>query len=519
MSDNAPVPMPTRSRMQILDAVRGGTGGGFDVDAWHVMDQRDNALISDEIMNGSGSNKFIYTFPIAGSSVPVTGISVIGARHLAAHYGGIKHRLIASIQKIGSLFTFTSYPQPQMPMSVQCSVVHELEAEDDFYGAIIEISDIKTGNTIQVEKRESRYERKRDGSKFERPHYSIIAQSKAYRNGVLSIISQDVQMEFKLAMLKLGREDIITTSVMQEKRNGILRFAASKALHVDRQRIEALTMSQISGLSDAVRVDLDSFKRAAESLAVIGQAQSFAEVPRVAQEVREQPKSVAQPIVVARSPDAPKTETKPAQVPAKPVFEANLIDAMGELSEDVYSDAGLFAEALVELIDRKEGDPETLIENNQTAIRACMAFPNAAGLLKNEIDYLQIKGGSASMTQPGAAEQVSKPPVIEAEKAPEDTSSVKLIDLPGGNGRGIDVWLRSVSQALPILTAATMPEWIGLHRPIWAKLPEPRKLEAERMVSARCKAIGLNWAGTQQPVQNEPGPMQQNGDPGAQPSE
>src|ERR1700748_2794345 len=136
--------------LQTLDMVRSVTGGGsFAPDVWHVMDERDNALIAEEILHGAGSSKFVYSFEIVRGKPPVAGTSVVGARHLAAHYGGLKHRMVASAQKTGSLFTFTSYPAPGMPMTVSCSVIHELEDEDDFYSAVCEMSDVKNGNSIQ----------------------------------------------------------------------------------------------------------------------------------------------------------------------------------------------------------------------------------------------------------------------------------------------------------------------------------------------------------------------------------
>ena len=54
-------------RAETLDAVRKMTGG-FDVDAWHVMEERDNALIADEILHGPGSSTFVYNFEIKGSA-------------------------------------------------------------------------------------------------------------------------------------------------------------------------------------------------------------------------------------------------------------------------------------------------------------------------------------------------------------------------------------------------------------------------------------------------------------------
>src|SRR4029077_18821049 len=118
---------------QTLEAVR-NVAGGFDIDAFHVMEERDNALIADEILHGAGSDKFVYSFEVAGKIV--TGISVIGARHLASHYRGLKHRLVASMQKTAALFFFQSFPAENMPMAVSASVVPELSSEADFYAAV-----------------------------------------------------------------------------------------------------------------------------------------------------------------------------------------------------------------------------------------------------------------------------------------------------------------------------------------------------------------------------------------------
>jgi hypothetical protein len=249
---------------ETLEAVRSVTGS-FDVDAWHVMDERDNQLIADEILHGAGSELFVYNFEIKGTQV--SGISVIGARHLANHYRGLKHRLVASMQKTGELFQFTSYPSADAPMNVACSVVNELSSEPDFYAAVVEVTDIKTGNSIQVERREARLEQRRDGSQYERPNFATIAQSKAYRNAVLALIPQDVQIRWKAEMLKLRKGETITASVLEQKRSGVLRFAAQKALALDRRRIEQLTLDQIAGLGDAARDgNLPAFAQAAQAL-------------------------------------------------------------------------------------------------------------------------------------------------------------------------------------------------------------------------------------------------------------
>ena len=258
----------------LLDQVISNTAAsGFDPEAWHVINDRDNALIADEVLNGSGSSKFVYQFNLAGTNV--TGISVVGARHLASSYGGIKHRMIASTLKRGSLFTFTSYPSDGSPMRVSAQVIPELADEDDFYSALVEITDVKKGNAVQVEHSETRQEKRRDGSRYDRPHYQKIAQAKAYRNGVLSVIPQDVQLEWKEQMLRLGKSDVVTKSVIAEKRAGVLQFAAAKGIPVDRHAIESLTMDQIAGLSEAARTkDAAQFTNAAAALGIVQGAQA-----------------------------------------------------------------------------------------------------------------------------------------------------------------------------------------------------------------------------------------------------
>lgn len=252
---------------ETLEAVRSVTGGGFDPEAWHVMNERDDALIADEVLNGAGSSKFVYQFDMPGGSV--RGISVVGARHLANAYGGLKHRLVSSTEKRGALFTFTSYPQAGMPMQVMCSVIPELEPEPDFYATVVEVTDIKTGNTIQVEARENRQERRRDGTMFDRPHFQKIAQAKGYRNAILALLPQDVQIEWSLKMLELKKGDVITRSVIDEKRAGILAFAAQKGIPLQRQAVDQLSMDQIAGLADAAREGLPAFGRSLSALGLM----------------------------------------------------------------------------------------------------------------------------------------------------------------------------------------------------------------------------------------------------------
>jgi hypothetical protein len=258
-----------------LEAVR-SMAGGFDLDAFHVMDRRDDELVAEELLHGALSASFVYNFEISGKQI--TGISVVGARHLAAHYRGLRHRLVASTQKTGELFTFTSFPAENMPMSVSCAVVPELAQEPDFYSVVVDLADIKAGNTLQIERREDRYEYRRDGTPYERPNYQAIAQSKAFRNAVLSIVPQDVLLLWREQMLRLKKGETIAVGVLQQKRANVLQFAARHAIALDRRRIESLTLDQIAGLGDAARDGaLPAFVRAAQALGLeVGHAEAGA---------------------------------------------------------------------------------------------------------------------------------------------------------------------------------------------------------------------------------------------------
>ena len=242
--------------------------GGFDAEAYFVMDKRDNQLIADEIMHGAGSPVFVYNFKIKGKEI--TGISAIGARHLASHYGRLKHRIVSSIQKTGALHTVISYPSDTMPMAVNVAQILDLRDEPDYYAVLIEVTDLHTGNVIQVEQRESRLEYRDDGSSWDKPHFVKVAQSKAYRNAVLGLMPQDFVLKWKLEMLKLQKGELITESVIDQKRKGILSYTAKEGIPLLRSAINELTMDQIAGLSDAAKEkDRGKFTEALEALSLI----------------------------------------------------------------------------------------------------------------------------------------------------------------------------------------------------------------------------------------------------------
>ena len=290
--------------------MQNAAGSGFDADAWHVLDKRDDSLIEQEILSGAGSSKFVYQFSLQGTNV--AGVSVVGARHLAYHYGGLRHRMIASTEKRGALFTFITYPADGGGMRVETSYLHDLADETDFYSCLIELEDVKKGNRIQVEKRETRTERRKDGSVFERPHFQVIAQSKAYRNAVLALVPQDVQLQWKELQLKLGKAEIVTASVADEKRGNVLRYAAGKGLAVNRVALEALTLDQVAGLGDAAREGDAAFRRSALALNILT-------VHDAVEVAGEPPAPPAEPKArQARQPRQAAPEPAPAPPPPPP---------------------------------------------------------------------------------------------------------------------------------------------------------------------------------------------------------
>jgi hypothetical protein len=328
MSEYASQPSPARpvavgahpaatGQSRLLEQVIASTAAtGFDAEAFHALEKRDESLIEQEILSGAGSSKFVYQFTIKGTEV--SGISVVGARHLAYAYGGIRHRMIASAEKRGALFVYTTYPHDGGSMRVDTSYVHDLADEGDYYMCIVEMTDMKKGNSIQIEKREFRTETTRDGRTYERPHFQGIAQAKAFRNGVLSLVPQDVQLKWKQEQMRLGKNEVVTASVADEKRGGVLRYAASKGLAVNRQALEALTLDQIAGLGEAARADgVAAFQRAALALGVMTAAEPAAppsEAPAAsAPPVDPKSRQPRQPRQAAPEPPPPAREPPPPE--------------------------------------------------------------------------------------------------------------------------------------------------------------------------------------------------------------
>jgi hypothetical protein len=273
----------------------------FNPDAWHAMQQRDDQLIRDSILHGYAGKEYVYKFKISGQEV--TGVSVVGARELASHYGGIKHRIVASVDKTGSLFVFKSFE----PLNVQANIIPQLADEDDFYEVVIEITDIKTGNSAQVRKKETKNERRQNGSKYSRPHYDVIAESKAYRNGVLSIIPQSVIKEFESRALRAGNSGDEKT--IDQLREGAVVFGAKNGVSIDRQALSSLTYAEIYGLGAAAAVGIKEFRESAEALGIVRSAPATTAEGMTPKLEEKQPVTVPQS--TSRRQVAPEFDLRP----------------------------------------------------------------------------------------------------------------------------------------------------------------------------------------------------------------
>lgn len=228
----------------------------------HAMEARDDQLVEDSILHGAADAVFVYSFQIQGKTIE--GVSVIGARELASEYGGIRSRIVSTFEKTGSVFVLKSFD----PVHLQVQRVAELESEPDYYEVTLQVEDIKSGNSISIRKKEFKKEKRRDGTFYDRPHYDTIAESKAYRNGVIGIIPQRVVKEFKKRSLDAGR-GVVEKRSKDDLIAGFLRFAANQSLRVDRNALNDLTYNQIMGLAESAKEDIARFKAAANSLGVL----------------------------------------------------------------------------------------------------------------------------------------------------------------------------------------------------------------------------------------------------------
>jgi hypothetical protein len=433
----------TRSVDGLLSQVIDRTvSSGFDPDFFAAMNERDDELIRQEVLNGAGSSKYVYSFKLAGSQV--TGISVIGARELAAKYGGIKHRLVSSVFKDGTLMVVEQYD----PMDVRVTNNEALASIPDYYKVVIEMVDLKNQNTVMVEKREAVREKRSAGTRqqdpslseyYDRPHYDTIARSKAYRDAVLSLIPQNVIIEWKEEMLKLNKGDVLTANVLEEKRSAVVRFATAKAIPVDRQAVAALTMEQIAGLSDAAREgNLAQFNAAAHALGILlaveGPASGTTAPAKQQQKPATQEKAAGQgkpaqpaaqqekPVEGASTGQASGSQEQPGAAWDSQGFEYEALDEVGEPinagSQDdpdailIFTTPLLFAQWLEDYMARSS-NPRGVWENNTVAREAALTDDKARAVLETIVLPPETSGEQQGATEQQQESHEQNPPQQE----------------------------------------------------------------------------------------------------------
>ena len=495
---NALTPMPTRAgTRQLVEAPP-----AFDPDAWHVMNQRDNQLIADELMYGSVTRKYVYEFNIAGT--PVTGISVIGARQLAYTYGGLKHSIISTTLKQGRRFVFTTLPRPGVPQSIAVQLLDELAEEPDFYTCLVELADVKTGNTFQDEATELRFEQKRDGSWFERPHYQKIAQAKAFRNGILHLLPQDVQLAWKARCLELSDKTAITEDVMNEKRSGVLSFAARHAIPVSRQALAAIGFDQIAGLSDAARSGLEPFRASLSALGLVVAGDPVAQLrPREAVDASNLPAGGRKPapttpsrtqfVDAGQKPsnEAGKTDTATA-APGGPSGGSDTAAAAGQPAGSSTPPTPAQPGALLLLGPKGEnvGEFPDAISWSHAFVKAMEdAFPV-------DRDALQFANEATLLDASNANMQAF---AILKDYLPEPQTQVIQLKRSARGQALVGEYQNDVRAALALLGADEIAGWIEANAPTYATLPAARRIEVERAVAERCRALGVT-----PPAQRDP---------------
>jgi hypothetical protein len=319
------------------------------LDVFHAMDERDNALIRDEVTHGATNKAFVYEFELGGKKV--TGVSVIGARELAAQYKGIRSRIVATVEKRGALFIFRTFT----PLTIDTRVLHELEGDDDFYECVMEVSDIKTGNSIEVRKKETRTERKRNGDTFDRPHFDVIAESKAFRNGVLSLLPQSVVMDFKKRALAAGNST--SEQTIDQLRDRAAAHAVKHSMALDRKVLGELSFAELQGLGAAAGQGIDVFKRSAAALGLVADASPGA----VTSPASSQPAAKRGKGSVA----APSGDGTTSALPTKKTY-AQYVD-MVQKASDADSAAVFLDQARADLDEQLSGELAQVYRNKWEA--------------------------------------------------------------------------------------------------------------------------------------------------------
>lgn len=258
----------------INEAGEVAVAGDFDKERHYVLAERDRKAITEAIIYGAVDTDWVYRLPGRSGA---EGISVVGARQLAALYKGLRHRILFSVEKRGPLWTITNYPTDRREGSVLFQIQPPgTEDVPDFYKVLVEVEDIKTGNSLQDEKTELRVNFDREGKPYDNAHYATIAQAKAARNAVEHILPQDFVRRFVDNALGLKDEAggkpesrAFAMSAIEEAHRKIAAYAVSYSIAIDTMKLDKLDMATVEGLRMAAGTGIDQFRDALGTLGLV----------------------------------------------------------------------------------------------------------------------------------------------------------------------------------------------------------------------------------------------------------
>ena len=234
-----------------------------------------------------------------------------------------------------------------------------------------------------------------------------------------------------------------------------IEMAAAVALDELQDRRSAKFSDVIEGSADVLNggleaIEDDSYQGNAAGTDFTGYSQ---------QDDRAQP--------VQRNAPAPQA-TKAAATPVRPAFQHYLVDAEGEVVDDVITDPGIYVERLTGLFDAND-NKAMVIENNLEAIEAVMAAQPGEG------DLLETLRDRAA------------PPV------PVDDGPTAAIVMKA-NGRGADLgdWIKRAKNVIGTLDADQLAAWVANNEPVYGPFPASKRLEVGKALSERSTALGVS---------------------------
>ena len=155
---------------------------------------------------------------------------------------------------------------------------------------------------------------------------------------------------------------------------------------------------------------------------------------------------------------------KAATAPARPAFQHYIVDAEGEVVDDMITDPGIYAERLIRLFDPSDRK-SMVLENNLEAIQAVMAaMPGEAILLQMLLD----------------------------RAVPVDNGPTAAIEMKT-NGRGADLgdWIKRAKNVIGTLDADELARWAANNEPVYGPFPASKRLEVSKALAERSTALGV----------------------------